>query len=129
MLSEAMSRLHKSGIQATGAVLCQTDIHRMTNYVSYYDTSYDKYYGYNAGQDTLPPNHIGGQKTNIASDQDAQLYPAQVQSKQRAIDRDGRPVIQKVSRKGKDRNRGSDAAWIHYWRRSREATKPNAKTK
>lgn len=45
MLVEALSRLRKSGVQVTGAVLCQTDVRRMADYGSYY-THYDaNYYG------------------------------------------------------------------------------------
>jgi capsular exopolysaccharide synthesis family protein len=126
MLSEAISRLRKSGVQATGAVLCQADIHRMANYVSYYDTSYAKYYGYNSEQGT-PPSYISDQKAPTDSDQDPQLYPAQ--SGKRGVERGGRPIVQKVGRRGKDHKRGSEAAWVNYWRRSRDATNPSAKTK
>jgi capsular exopolysaccharide synthesis family protein len=128
MLSEAQSRLRKSGIQATGAVLCQTDTRRMADYVKYYDANYAKYYTYSSGQGTAHDYvSVSGSTANTVADRDPQLYPAQ--SGRGSADRDRRPFVHKVKRRGADHGGGPEPAWVQSLRRSREATNPNAKTK
>lgn len=49
MSAETLARLNKSGIEPTGAVLCQTDARRMADYGGHYYYHYDaNYYGYTA---------------------------------------------------------------------------------
>ncbi|MCP4410884.1 MAG: polysaccharide biosynthesis tyrosine autokinase, partial [Gammaproteobacteria bacterium] len=106
MVDEAVSRLRKSGVQATGAVLCQADTRRMADYVSYYDASYAKYYGYGSGQD-IPSDHVSDPSANVDSDRGPQLHPAR--SGGRDADRGVRPFVQKVKRRDADRG-GSETA-------------------
>jgi capsular exopolysaccharide synthesis family protein len=107
MLGEALSRLSKSGVQATGAVLCQADIRRMSDYLSYYDVNYAKYYNYTSEQSDQPARPIDS-AAKTASDRDAQVYPAQPVTSQHTA-RSARPVVHKVRKRGADRGVRSES--------------------
>jgi Mrp family chromosome partitioning ATPase len=99
MLAETLSRLRKSGVDATGAVLCQAEPRRMAEYASYYDANYAHYYAYNSDK-VAAADHAMEAITGVATARDSQPDLAA----EGDTGHGRRPFAQKAERQGTDRN-------------------------